>query len=55
MENLFTQKSTKLLPPKLQRLLLQGKKAEALRLLENRLMMMEDCLILKVIFRKIED
>ena len=37
MESLFTQESAKSLPPKLQRLLLQGKRAEALRLLEKQI------------------
>jgi len=37
MESLFTQESAKSLPPKLQRLLLRGKKAEALRLLEKQI------------------
>ena len=37
MESLFTQESTQSLPPKLQRLLLQGKKADVLRLLEKQI------------------
>ena len=37
MENLFSQEKAKALPQNLQKLLLQGKKAEALRLLEKQI------------------